>query len=256
MRKKGMLSIIVIVLMITSYILFPRITSLFSNESLLCTNLQKEDLIKIQTILKEKNFEYKVKGNSIYVNKDKVKEIRSNMPLELSNSCESQNVKTLSEVNNQITILNELKNYPKDNNNLFELNLYSDKQTYKTTDKIKIWATLKYIGSDNQIKIWHSNPYISFSITDGKNFKTGDIFDDLLASTILVKDKLYKFDYAKSGGYSADDPNADYWEKFYKEKDLYLPKGEYTVSVGGAFSLTQNFEKNNLVKETKIKVED
>jgi len=39
-----------------------------------------------------------------------------------------------------------------DYNKLFELNLYSDKQTYKTTDKIKIWATLKYIGNDSQIK--------------------------------------------------------------------------------------------------------
>ena len=145
-----------------------------------------------------------------------------------------------------------------DYNKLFELNLYSDKHTYKTTDKIKIWATLKYIGSDSQIKIWHGKPYISFTITDGKAFETGGMFLELLTSTTLLKDNLYKFDHVKSGGYSEDDPDADFWRKFYQEKNLYLPKGEYTVKVGGAFSLFEDTEKSksNLVKEIKIKVED
>lgn len=144
----------------------------------------------------------------------------------------------------------------RDFNKQFELDLYSDKETYKTTDKIKIWATLKYIGSNNQIKIWHSNPYISFSITDGKEFDTGNLFDDVLTSTILEKDKLYKFDYVKSGGYSEDDAKADFWKKFYSEKDLYLPEGEYKVTVGGAFSFTEDTQKSksNLSKELKIKV--
>lgn len=164
--------------------------------------------------------------------------------------------KTLNTGNNSTTIA-PIQN-EQDYNKLFELNLYSDKSTYKTTDKIKIWATLKYIGSENQITIWHGNPYISFTITDGKNFNTGGIFDDILTSTTLEKDKLYKFDYVKSGGYSADDVDADYWGNFYKEKDLYLPKGDYIIGTGGAFSLIQDTEKSksNLVKELKIKVED
>lgn len=145
-----------------------------------------------------------------------------------------------------------------DYNKLFELNLYSDKQTYKTDEKIIIWATLKYIGSSEKIKIWHSNPYISFTITDGEKFNTGGISDDILTSTILVKDKLYRFDYIKSGGFSADEPNADYWKKFYQEKDLHLPEGEYTVKVGGAFSLNENpqMSKSNLIKELKIKIKN
>jgi hypothetical protein len=50
---------------------------------------------------------------------------------------------------------------------------------------------LKYIASSNQIKIWHNNPYISFTITDRKEFNTGGIFDDILTSTLLDKGKLY-----------------------------------------------------------------
>lgn len=143
-----------------------------------------------------------------------------------------------------------------DYNKLFELELYSDKEIYKTTDKIKIWATLKYIGNNDQIRIWHGDPYISFHISDGKEFNSGGIFQDLLTSTILEKDKIYNFDYSKNGGYSEDDPKADYWREFYAQKDLYLEEGEYTVKVGGAFSLTEDTEKSksNLSKKLKIKV--
>ena len=84
MRKKSILSIIVIVLMIGSYILFRNLTSLFSSKTPLYVNLQKDDLIKIQTLLKEKRFEYKIEGNSIYVNKDRIDEIKSVMPTNLS----------------------------------------------------------------------------------------------------------------------------------------------------------------------------
>jgi len=144
-----------------------------------------------------------------------------------------------------------------DYNKLFELKLYTDKQTYKTTDKIKIWATLRYVGNKKQIKIWHSKPYISFSITDGKEFEIRSISDCILYSTILIKDQLYEFSYKKSGAFSKDDPKAEYWKKFFEEKDLFLPSGEYTISVSGAFSLSQDDNSiNNLKKEIKIKVND
>ena len=165
---------------------------------------------------------------------------------------------------NSTTVINEVSRTEEsienvqDYNKLFELKLYSDKQKYKTTDEIKIWATLKYIGDNDQIRIWHGLPYISFSITDGKTFKTDQIFNTVLTSTLLDKGKLYKFNYVKSGGYSADDPNAEFWKNFYQEKNLYLPKGEYTVKVGGAFSIFEDAEKSNsnLGEEIKIKIED
>lgn len=137
---------------------------------------------------------------------------------------------------------------------LFELNLYSDKTTYKTTEKITIWATLKYIGENEKIKIWHADPYISFTITDGKDFNTGGAFDEILATTELGKGQLYRFDYSKSGGFAAEDPKAEFWKKFYAEKDLYLPEGEYTIKVSTAFSLTENIgeSESSLSKELKI----
>lgn len=160
-------------------------------------------------------------------------------------SIDTMNVDTSKEASEEI---------PEDYNKIFELNLFSDKTIYKTTENIKIWATLKYIGSNSQVKIWHGLPYINFGISDGKEFNIGTAVASILTSTLLEKDKLYSYDYVKSGGYSADDPKADFWKAFYEEKDLYLPEGNYTITVGGAFSLTDNSANSNLSKIINITV--
>lgn len=139
--------------------------------------------------------------------------------------------------------------------NDFEMNFFSDKKIYKSTDKIKIWATLKYVGNKDTIRIWHSIPYIIFSITDGKEFNTETSVYTILTSTVLEQGKVYHFNYQKSGGWSKDSPNATFWENFYKEKDLHLPVGEYTVTVRGAFSLTENIVESNSELLCKLKIE-
>lgn len=138
--------------------------------------------------------------------------------------------------------------------NIFLLNLYSDKQVYKLTDKIKIWATLKYIGENEDLKIWHVEPYISFYISDGKEFNIGGIVNTIITSNTLHKGRTYKFEYVKNGGYNSNKKDIDYWKKFYKEKELYLPKGTYTINVSGVFSVNENLNKGkvNLIKEKKI----
>lgn len=141
------------------------------------------------------------------------------------------------------------------NDSNFEISLFSDKYEYKTNEKIKIWATLKYVGNNDQITIWHGEPYMLFSITDGKNFNSEAVVLTILKSTVLDKNKLYHFDYQKSGGYDADGPNADFWEKFYNEKDLLLPEGEYIIILDRGFSLSSNMQDNDYPKcELKIKV--
>jgi len=139
--------------------------------------------------------------------------------------------------------------------NGFEMNLYSDKSVYKAMDIINIWATLQYVSDGDEITIWHGDPYMVFSITDGKDFNMDGMVEDILTSTVLEKDKLYHFDFHKSGGWSADDPNADFWDRFYQEKDLRLPVGEYTVTLRGAFSLSMDtWDNSGLVCELAIKV--
>lgn len=152
--------------------------------------------------------------------------------------------------------LNQSENSIVCNENGFEMKLFSDKQTYKTTDSILIWATLEYGGDGDTVKIWHGEPYISFSITDGKDFNVDGIVLIYLTSTFLQKGIIYRFEYQKSGGFDANSPDADYWESFYSEKELRLPEGEYTISVRGEFSLTENVtdSPSNLLCELPIKV--
>lgn len=138
-----------------------------------------------------------------------------------------------------------------------EMNLFSDKEVYKTTDIIQIWATLEYTGADDTVTIWHGDPPIVFSITDGEEFNSvGGVFA-VLQSTILNRGEQYQFDYQKSGGWNADAPDADFWENFYAEEDLLLPPGEYTVLVKSEFSLTESVldSKCGLLCELNIKVE-
>ena len=140
--------------------------------------------------------------------------------------------------------------------NDFEINLFADKKIYKTTDKINIWATLKYVGNNDTVKIWHGSSYMIFSITDGKDFNVEGVINTMLTSTILEKNKLYRFDYQKSGGFDADGPKADFWEKFYQEKYLLLPAGEYTITVKGDFDIYDDLQNSDdLLCSLTIKVE-
>lgn len=123
--------------------------------------------------------------------------------------------------------------------NGFVLTLYADKAGYRTDEEIHIRATLEYTGEGNSVTIWHGEPYISFSISDGKDFDSGGLQLAVLTSTRLEKGKVYEYGYTKSGGYSADDPDAAFWEEFYASDALKLPAGSYTVTVSGMFYLTE-----------------
>ena len=121
----------------------------------------------------------------------------------------------------------------------FILSIFSDKEVYSTADSIQVWATLEYIGDYDEITIWHSLPAIIFTITDGNAFNMDGLVADVLEKTILQRGEVYRFEFQKSGGWSADDPDADFWQRFFLEEDLRLPAGEYAITVIGGFSLTE-----------------
>ena len=122
--------------------------------------------------------------------------------------------------------------------NDFVLSLFSDKEVYRTTDAIQIWATLEYIGNYDEVTIWHSSPSIVFTISDGNRFNIGGIVFDVLESTDIKRGVVYRFDYQKIGSWSEDAPDADFWRNFFKEENLYLPPGEYTITVSAEHTVT------------------
>ena len=141
--------------------------------------------------------------------------------------------------------------------NDFKVTLNSDKNTYSTTDIINIWGTLEYIGDNESITIWSGCPFMHFSIAGG--FDEYD-FDsvlsafqaDVLVSSTLEKGKVYHFDYVKSGGWDGNSPEAAFWTTFFNEENLILPKGEYTISLSGAFGLTENVVDSDVGLKTEL----
>jgi hypothetical protein len=121
----------------------------------------------------------------------------------------------------------------------FVMTLNSDKGIYTTSDIINIWGTLEYIGESDTIEIWHGCPFMLFSISDGNDFNIEGWVVDILASSVLQRGRVYHFEYQKSGFWSADDPDAEFWENFFNEPDLKLPPGEYTITLHGGFGFTE-----------------
>jgi hypothetical protein len=121
----------------------------------------------------------------------------------------------------------------------FIITLNSDKEIYTAADIIHIWGTLEYIGETDTIEIWHSCPFMLFSISDGNDFNIYGMTVDILASSVLQRGRVYHFEYQKSGGWSASDPDAEFWENFFNDPDLRLPAGEYTITLHGGFGLAE-----------------
>lgn len=142
----------------------------------------------------------------------------------------------------------------------FELQLFSDKTTYTTDEPIQIWATFKYFGEQDEIKIGHAMHYLGFSIIqlDGSLVFSGGMPLPYLTS-VIKKNVEYRTDYAKSVGYSDDDPNVEIYKRFIEGDEVVLPAGTYKVSASAYFDLP-DMEKdgetpdNNMPLEIVMKV--
>ena len=134
----------------------------------------------------------------------------------------------------------------------FIMTLNSDRKVYAATDVINIWATLEYIGDYDAVEIWHGCPFMVFSISDGGRFNLGGITFDILDSSVLQRGRAYHFDYQKSGAWDGDAPDAEFWENFFREPDLMLPEGEYTIILRGSFKVLNR--ESGLVAELPITV--
>lgn len=123
---------------------------------------------------------------------------------------------------------------------IFELKVYLDKDNYRSKEIIHCYATVEYIGEEDSITIYSSDPLVGFSLKDDKYFDGTYGAETILMHTTFEKGKTVRFDYKKSGGWSEDDPNADFYKKFFSTKDLILPEGKYEISATIEGSLDRN----------------
>ncbi len=138
---------------------------------------------------------------------------------------------------------------------LFRLSLYIVNKQLKADEPIEIYSTLEYIGENENITIWGGKPYIIYTLYDAQGvcYTEGLIFA-VLESRTINRGEVRTFPFQKSRGWSADDPDAKYWEAFSSDPDLKLPKGTYTLTVGCAFDLTEDGQDYQNSVETEFVV--
>jgi hypothetical protein len=123
---------------------------------------------------------------------------------------------------------------------IFELKMYVDKDKYTHDEVISCYATFEYIGEEDSIAVYSSDPLVGFALKDDKYFDGGYFSNDVLLTTTIKKGEILRFNYVKSGGWTGEDPNTDFYQKFYSEKEFILPVGTYEISAVIACSLDIN----------------
>ena len=136
----------------------------------------------------------------------------------------------------------------------FIIILYSEKDSVIDTEEVNIWGTIQYIGSEDSIDIYSGEPYAGFDVeSEGVNF-ISFMRLTLLQTTTLQKGEVYEFPLIKSGGFSEDDEDADFWRGFYTEERMLFPIGEYQVRFYTHF-YTDNDSDFSLSVEYQFEVE-
>ncbi|GKX32281.1 hypothetical protein SH1V18_47610 [Vallitalea longa] len=163
---------------------------------------------------------------------------------ELSKDVSSNNV---YEVNKYISYIND--------DGLFKVTLFIQDGIHTSKEHIDIFSTVEYIGDDDEVEIWHGIPYFKYKIFDGENYYCEGINLDILMKTVLEKGKVYTIPFIKAGAWSEDADDSEYWEKYYKDKELKLPVGEYSLAAYCDFSLSECGSHYDNKVEIKFEVE-
>ncbi len=112
-------------------------------------------------------------------------------------------------------------------NDDFSLSIWADKSTYKTDEPIECYSSLTYLGQDD-IKVYHADPLVVFYI-EGGSFNGEWARQDSLNLTDFTANEEIVLPFQKSGGWSSDDPNAEFFKEFYSKDELILPAGDYKL---------------------------
>lgn len=136
----------------------------------------------------------------------------------------------------------------------FRIILYSEKDTYSETEEVNIWGTIEYIGTEDSIDIYSGIPYMGFDVeSEGVAF-IQNIVATVLMTTTLEKGVVNEFPLVKTGGFSEDDEDADFWRDFYNEERMLFPKGEYQLVFSTGFYIdTRSDYHSSIQYEFEVK---
>lgn len=120
----------------------------------------------------------------------------------------------------------------------FVLEVRLPTQTFAPTDSIPVITTLTWTGAPGAGRIWGSGSGpVSFMFTEvgGAGRTMGGAMTADCTMTEFAPGVPTAIPLGKSGGWTGDDPNAAFYQAWYKDPALHLPTGHWQlrVAVGG-----------------------
>lgn len=125
-----------------------------------------------------------------------------------------------------------------DSDDSFRLTLEVDQDRYRAGQEIAAMATLTYLGpGDTIVARGSSNPgLIGFAVEgDDPRIRITPAFTTDCAPHEMTRGVAVEYPFAKSGGYSPDEPLASFYEAYFDSSDLRLPAGTWTITAGGSW---------------------
>lgn len=120
----------------------------------------------------------------------------------------------------------------------FRLDLVVEQDRYRAGQPIQANATLTYLGTDPSVTLWGSGTGIlgiGARQLDGPIDPGGASTTDCVAYE-LTPDEPMRAEAGKSGGFSADDPLAAFYEAYFADPLLRLPPGRWEISAWASFT--------------------
>lgn len=142
----------------------------------------------------------------------------------------------------------------RDLDNSFTLVLRSDQDRYRAGQPIAVQATLAFTGNADRVVAWGSGSGI---VTFGVETADGSIRIDPAgtsdcAETEIAAARPMVIPFAKSGGYGYDDPLAPFYQAYFRDPDLRLPAGTWTIRAYAFFSTGIGCEGDRHQLETSL----
>jgi len=115
----------------------------------------------------------------------------------------------------------------------FVLQASIPKLQWSSADEIVVTTTLTWTGAAPTVQVGTSTDGpVEFSLNqlDG-TLEMAGAHDLVCATKTFARGVATPVPFAKSGGWTADDPNASFYERFYRDPRLILPPGHWRLSI-------------------------
>ena len=118
----------------------------------------------------------------------------------------------------------------------FGLRIHADRATYRSTDPIVVEAELSFLGLAPDITVFGATGLVGFGVrqTDG-HLRMEPAGDLVCAEQKVGRLTPLHVRFAKSGGFSGEDPDAAFWQAYFADPVLHLPAGTWQLSAVADF---------------------